>query len=277
MVAGSAEATSTYIFKDTDEQERERLAALQDLLDPATRRHLMALGVGRGTRCLEVAAGSGSIARWLARLVGPETEVVATDLDVRFLDRDLPPNLRVEIHDVLADPLPLAAFDVVHARCILEHLPQRELALQRLVRATRPGGWVLVEDALMTPAVIDLLAEFLPAGERARYRRVLRAVDSTFSSFGADMNFAARLPGAMTRAGLTSIGGEVRTPILTGGHARGLIDLSIRTMRSDILQGGLVSALELDSFLGLLRSAELTYAPLVTVSTWGRRPVRRNR
>ena len=277
MVVASTVDTSTYIFKDTDEQERERLAALQDLLDPATRRHLLALGVGRGTRCLEVAAGSGSIARWLAEQVGQETEVLATDMDVRFLDRDLPPNVRVEPHDVLADALPQAAFDVVHARCLLEHLPQRELALQRLARATRPGGWVLAEDAYITPAVIEMLADFMPPEERPLLRRVLRAVDATFQSFGADMTFAAKLPQAMARAGLTVIGGEVRAPILSGGQARGLIDLSIRTMRTDILRGGLVSALEVDSFLGLLQSAELTHAPLVTVSAWGRRPTRRSR
>ena len=39
----------------------------------------------RGWRCLEVAAGTGSVAAWLADQVGPEGEVFATDVDLTHL------------------------------------------------------------------------------------------------------------------------------------------------------------------------------------------------
>ena len=49
-----------------EESEHERLSLLEQIEDPRSQRHLAALGIQRGWRCLEVGAGHGSIARWLA-------------------------------------------------------------------------------------------------------------------------------------------------------------------------------------------------------------------
>jgi SAM-dependent methyltransferase len=38
-------------------------------------------------------------------------------------------------------------FDLVHARLVLVHVPDRAAALATMVAALRPGGWLLVEDA----------------------------------------------------------------------------------------------------------------------------------
>ena len=63
--------------------EEERLTLLEQLYDPVSRRR-RAL-VERGWRCLEIAAGRGSMAVWLAEQVGPAGQVVATDIDTRYL------------------------------------------------------------------------------------------------------------------------------------------------------------------------------------------------
>jgi hypothetical protein len=74
---------SRYVFDNAaEEQTRERFATLPRLYDPGTIRHLEALGVGAGWRCLEVGAGGGSVARWLAERVGPIGRVLATDIYV---------------------------------------------------------------------------------------------------------------------------------------------------------------------------------------------------
>jgi ubiquinone/menaquinone biosynthesis C-methylase UbiE len=56
-------------------------------MNPGTIRRMGNIGVTDGWICLEVGAGAGSIARWLARRVGPTGSVVATDLDTRFFGR----------------------------------------------------------------------------------------------------------------------------------------------------------------------------------------------
>ena len=125
---------------------RRRLSLLEEVADPLSIRHLEARGVGPGWRCLEVGGGGGSIAAWLARAVGPTGHVLATDIDTRFLDDLAAPNLVVRRHDIAADDLPDGAFDLVHARAVLHHLPDHDRALARMTAALRPGGWLVVED-----------------------------------------------------------------------------------------------------------------------------------
>ncbi len=133
-----------YALENAWRRARERLALLEQGYDPTTTRLLGALGVGEGWRCWEVGAGGGSIARWLCEQVGEQVgergHVLATDLDPRFLDTSDQPNLAVQRHDVVADPLPAEPFDLVHARLVLMHLPARERVLERLVATLKPGG-----------------------------------------------------------------------------------------------------------------------------------------
>jgi SAM-dependent methyltransferase len=127
-------------------QTRERLALLEDALDPGTTRHLIDLGFAQGWHYLELGAGGGSIAAWLCGRVGPTGRVVATDVDTRFLEAIDCPRLEVWRHDLTADDLPERAFDLVHTRALLWHLPEPERALDQIVGALRPGGWVLIEE-----------------------------------------------------------------------------------------------------------------------------------
>jgi ubiquinone/menaquinone biosynthesis C-methylase UbiE len=138
--------SKTYVFDQAWQQELGRLRSLEDLFDPASRRHLAALGVGPGWRCLEVGCGAGSLALWLADQVGPDGHVLATDLDPRFLQGHGRTNLEARRHDLLSDPLEPASFDLVHARAVVEHVADRKRALARLAAALKPGGWLVLED-----------------------------------------------------------------------------------------------------------------------------------
>ena len=65
--------------------EDARLALLEQIFDPLSRRRRDM--VQPGWRCLEVGAGRGSMAVWLAQRVGPSGHVVATDVDVGYLEQ----------------------------------------------------------------------------------------------------------------------------------------------------------------------------------------------
>jgi len=79
------------IFSDQeDDREPGRLRLVEAASDPATIRLLESADVGPVTRCLEVAAGAGSVARWMGDRVGHEGSVVAVDLKVAYL-ADLDP------------------------------------------------------------------------------------------------------------------------------------------------------------------------------------------
>ena len=123
---------STYLFDPTWQRERDRLGALEALFDGSSKRLLAALDLREGMRCLEVGCGAGGIARWLADQVGGIGHVLATDLDTRFVDGEGRANLDVLTHDVVTDGLADGAFDLIHARAVLEHIPARDDVLRTL-------------------------------------------------------------------------------------------------------------------------------------------------
>ena len=129
---------SQYIFDNAAVQAVQRFESLEALYDSRTIRFLNATGVDSGWRCLEVGAGGGSIAAWLSDRVGTNGHVLVTDIDpshLAALTASGRPNLKIELHDVGVDPLPEATFDLIHARLVLIHVPQRVAALSRLVGA----------------------------------------------------------------------------------------------------------------------------------------------
>jgi ubiquinone/menaquinone biosynthesis C-methylase UbiE len=91
------------------------------------------------------------VARWLCEQAGPTGRVVATDLDTGILTSLGIPGLEVRQHDIVQDNLEEGAFDLVHSRLVLEHLPERDVALARMARALAPGGWLVVESFQLTP------------------------------------------------------------------------------------------------------------------------------
>jgi SAM-dependent methyltransferase len=159
LVTQTLEATKQYLLDHGWEEEERRLFLLEQLHDPSTRRRIERLGIGPGSRCLEIGAGRGSVARWLAERVGPSGHVVATDLELTFLEDLAGPNLEAHRQDVLVDEPPGAPFDLIHCRAVLMHIPERRRALERMAGWLAPGGVLLCEEpdwafALTSPSEI---------------------------------------------------------------------------------------------------------------------------
>jgi SAM-dependent methyltransferase len=143
--------SSAYVLAASGREahEAERLELLQQIFDPTAHRRLDL--VQPGWRCLEVAAGRGSIARFLSERIGPSGTIVATDIDIGALSGLNLPNGTVIRHDILNDPLDAIggpdSFDLIHARFLLQHLfDHQDLAIARMVELLMPGGWLVIED-----------------------------------------------------------------------------------------------------------------------------------
>jgi SAM-dependent methyltransferase len=199
---------------DREAAEDERLSLLEQLFDAVSRRRRAM--VQRGWRCLEVGAGRGSMAMWLADQVGPAGQVVATDIDIRYLQRLDHPNLEVLEHNILEDPLEVlrpGSFDLVCSRFMLFHLAGRqEAAIRQMTKCLRPGGWLIDEDAEWGTAVPVDPAHPLYDG----YRRAWRDGD-WFTSRGYDKAFGQKLPALFERHGLQDIRHEATTEVVRGG------------------------------------------------------------
>jgi demethylmenaquinone methyltransferase/2-methoxy-6-polyprenyl-1,4-benzoquinol methylase len=109
-----------------------------------------ASSVRSGQRVLDVASGSGDLARAFAKRVGPTGEVWATDinrdmLDVgrdRLIDRGV--ILPMAQCDAEALPFPSNYFDCVSVAFGLRNMTHKDKALAEMCRVLRPGGRVLV-------------------------------------------------------------------------------------------------------------------------------------
>ena len=135
-----------YLLDNRRPEAGERFAALAELFDPWTFRHLDDLGLGEGWRCWEVGAGGVSVPRGLAERVGTSGRVLATDIDVSWTEPAAGGALEVRRHDVIRDPPPSETFDLIHARLVLVHLKDRAAAMRVMIDALRPGGWLVIED-----------------------------------------------------------------------------------------------------------------------------------
>lgn len=263
-----------YVFDNTWEKERERLAGLEALFDPGTTRLLDTLGVGPGWRCLEIAGGGGSITQWLCRRVGADGRVVATDIETRLLDALHEPNLEVRRHDIVNDVLPTEAFDLIHSRLLLEHLPGRDQALKRISSALRPGGWLLIEDIdwgamLSSPA----RAFFHPEAGQRRSLRVWRAFIKVMQSAGNEPEYGRVLPTELIDQGLTDVGAEGRSMLHWGGGPGTAAPLwSLVALREPLKAIGGLKDREIDGEIARWGDPNTALMTPLIVAAWGRRP-----
>jgi SAM-dependent methyltransferase len=186
-----------YAFDNHSVHATEQHRCLAAAYDPTTLARLERTGVGPGWRCLEVGAGGGSVAHWLA---DRGASVVATDVKPEHV----PPaeGLTVLRHDVVHDPLPEAEFDLVHARLVLLHLPEREQVLRKLVRALKPGGLLQLDEFDVDYGPVLLAAA---AGHAAAYEEFLAAKERMFDAAGADCRWGRRVAASMVAAGLVEV------------------------------------------------------------------------
>jgi SAM-dependent methyltransferase len=191
--------------------EEERLALLERIFDPVSR--LRRSMVRAGWRCLEVGAGRGSMAVWLAEQVGPSGEVVATDIDVTYLEQLEVPNLEVRRHDILDGPLEQGTFDLVCSRLMLFHLVgHQEQAIRHMAWCLKPGGLLIDEDADWgATAPVDPSHPLYAA-----YDRAWRGGD-WWASRGYDPLFGRTLSALFERAGLEVIEHDVSSEVVRGG------------------------------------------------------------
>jgi 2-polyprenyl-3-methyl-5-hydroxy-6-metoxy-1,4-benzoquinol methylase len=260
-------AKSTYILENAGKEAPSRFQALTDVFDAETVRHLESLGVGPGWRCLEVGGGGGSIAAWLASRIAPSGHLVVTDIDPRFLESLNLPRTEVLRHNIVTDPLPEGAFDLVHSRLVLTHIPQREAVLARLAVSLKRGGWLIDEeiDISITPDPASFPGEV--------HSKTFDAMLQVMEQRGVDHRFGRRLFHLLRGLGLTDVAGEARTSAWTGGSTGvSILRANYEQLRHEILRTGFVTEQEFERDLAQLNDPSFMMASPLLWSAWGRRP-----
>jgi ubiquinone/menaquinone biosynthesis C-methylase UbiE len=239
-------AQSEYVFQRVEDQrELERLRMIEQVFDPASRRRLLGTGLQAGWRCLEVGPGAGSIMTWMGEVVGPTGQVVAVDLDPKFLSEAERTNLSVIRADIRTAQLPQQSFDVVHARYVLIHLPDYEVALTKMVDSLKPGGWLVLEEP-------DFSASRGITGdeqELASLRKVNQAIEQMYATLRMDYAMGLKLPVLMQRRGLQHLTVENDAPLCAGGAGMATVmKMSTEQLREKYLATGVVRQSDLERY-----------------------------
>jgi ubiquinone/menaquinone biosynthesis C-methylase UbiE len=172
--------------------------------------------IGPGQRVLDVACGTGVLAREVARRVGPKGLVVGLDLNDGMLAVARKQAPDIEWRQGRAEELPFdtGSFDAVVSQFALMFFEDRQAAIKEMVRVLRPGGrlavavWDRAENSPGYAALIDLLHRLFgdAAADALRAPFVLGDKDALRATFAG-----AGLP----EAEITTHSGMARFPSLS--------------------------------------------------------------
>ena len=261
-------STSAYLLDNARRETSKRFEALSALYDGDTIRHLENRGVSEGWSCLEVGGGGGSIAAWLAKRVGSTGRVLVTDVDPRYLEFLRAQNVEVQRHNIVVDPLPEGAFDLIHARLVLMHVPEREQVLASLVAALKPGGWLVDEEydsASLLPDPIANPSEVFLETQRGLMR--------LFDDRGVGRRWGRLLFGRLRALGLVEVDAEARISTWHCGSTGALMmRANFEQLREVLIDGGYISGQDFDRDIARLDDPSFMMPSPILWTAWGRRP-----
>ena len=250
---------TTYLLSDQP-TERERLR-LQSLVWEDTGRALLAgLPRPRPRRAVDLGCGCLGWLRVLSEQVGPDGEVVGTDIDPHlldlareFVDAEGLTNVTLVEDDIFASALEPASFDLVHARFQVAPLGRAGHIVSTMRSLVAPGGRVVLED----PDSISW--RFNPPAPATE--SLARLVVNAFRRSGGDFDAGRTNPDRLRAAGLEV---AVRTEVLAlePGHPYLRLPLQFSEALADRI-GSIVDPTE----LARLRAAAA--AELADGERWG--------
>jgi SAM-dependent methyltransferase len=243
-------------------EELRRHGRLSEIYDPASIKALSQIGIGTRWHCLDAGCGRGTIAAWLADRAYEGT-TIACDADDFAFPAQAPTALRPMKCDIRAAGFAAATFDLIHARLLLQHLPDREQVLDQLVSWLAPGGWLVVADAFDLASTSTSHPDYA-AFHHQLYRK-MTAQSDTLPDWGR------HYPEPLIRRGLTEIALNVVTVPVHGGDAYArLLHESLDRTRPDLLGLGLTQD-ALDAVLAELRDPEFWDLGFALVIARGRK------
>lgn len=207
---GSVQMSSQEYLLADQPSELERLQLQSRVWEPSGRRLLDEIGEGRGDRVLDVGCGAIGWLRLLSEWVGPDGEVVGTDIDDallaaagQFVDSEGLGNVVLMKDDLFASKLESSSFDLVHARFQIAPLGRGPDQIANHVRLLRPGGTVALEEWDVSSWNFNPPVRALDS--------LVELIGQSFAQSGGDMHVGRKLLDLLRGFGIE---GNVRAEVL---------------------------------------------------------------
>jgi 2-polyprenyl-3-methyl-5-hydroxy-6-metoxy-1,4-benzoquinol methylase len=235
---------SEYMFRENrDDQELRRLRLIEQALDDETISRLRSTGIQPGWRCLELGAGAGSIAQWMAGSIGDQGQVFAIDIKTNYLQHLPTPPCMIVKGDFLEVPLE-GEFDLAHCRYVLIHNRESQSILKKLCSLIRPGGFLVAEEPDFTSAML------LNKGGGSSLQRVNNAICRMFEQMQLDPAYGLTLPGKVVAEGLQILRTDARLHLNRGGNTMArMMGESTRALRDKYVATGQATPADIDRYI----------------------------
>jgi 2-polyprenyl-3-methyl-5-hydroxy-6-metoxy-1,4-benzoquinol methylase len=278
MISATEHTTEERYSLGRTPEEYERLRMQARIWEAATGRLFDQIGLASGARCLDAGCGPGETMRLMALRVGASGDVIGIDIDTDLAGQAQAQlhatghrHCRILAHDMTLDePVPGGPYDLVFARLLLFHLPQRVAVLRRLWDAVAPGGHLVVQDYdLRSVTTTPSLASVDEVG---------RLILAAFGVAGADIEVGTRLPELFVESGAGAPDGtDVAGRLLDLATSRGMLEQVLRSLLPVALAHGVTTEEEAETALEALRQDAIRYAERPTlwpllIGAWKRRP-----
>jgi len=209
------------------------------------RRFLRFCGIRPGWRVLEVGCGSGPLTRDVASLVGPRGHVTGLDPSRTFIaaarrlgrEHGLDGRVDFRVGNGGAMRIADARFDCTLAVTVLLHVANSSAILREMVRVTRPGGVVGVQDQ-------DFGTVVLHHPDRALTRRIF---DGVAARMFADPWSGRTLLDRLVELGLTRV--RMRTDVYQDTKLVPFTHSLLKGRADNAVRFGLVSRRAADAWL----------------------------
>jgi trans-aconitate methyltransferase len=123
-------------------------------------------------------------------------------------------------HDVVTEDFPTESFDLIHARLVLSHLPDRAEILRKLLSWLTPGGVLVVEGMCWYP---------VHSSSNDVYRTAMNTYDqATARLVGTDSSWMRSLPQLLVEVGVIDVRIDLHAHTVQGGSD--IADLWRRTV-----------------------------------------------
>jgi ubiquinone/menaquinone biosynthesis C-methylase UbiE len=249
---------------------------------PFTERLFRAAGITSGARVLDVGSGAGDVAMLAAELVGESGSVVGIDCDEAQVDFAATrcseagfTNVGFVVAD-LNDP-PGGPFDAVVGRLVLQYQGDPDAAVRALASRLVPGG-VMAFVEQVAPLGEGSIGEFVWP-EHQLGRSIRSWVHDGFVARDVIPRMGLRLRSAFRAAGLEPQDpAEASSVVFTGDEAADVYAGWVRTMLPVIVEGGMVTAeqIDIDTLADRLIQAagdkEFILLVPTVVAAWARKP-----
>jgi SAM-dependent methyltransferase len=194
-----------------------------------------------------------------------------TDIDPRWMGAGTASNIELRRHDIVDDELDEGRFDLVHARLVLPHLPERRRALAKMLAALKPGGWLLIDD--FDCSWLPFVPQCHEAGDARLFLKVADAFHQVLQDGGVDIAHGRGFYPLLLAHGLANVEVDGRVQIWPGGSPGALLwQANIAQLTDKLLGRGLLSEEEILRFCRLVEDPDFSVNSYLLVSGVGQRP-----